>query len=139
MNCVLYKSFTTIMFWESAAGESETFAVAQELLVSVFRCVSCRRRGGEQAKGCVDRCSFLAADGAAGLTGSNVPQPTLVYCTRPVLNTLPVVRLASMPEDVTTEQHFENKRAPLIVSSKSWRCWSFLSVHHACTLASPPQ
>lgn len=32
--CVLYKSFTTIMFWESEAGEGETFGVAQERRVS---------------------------------------------------------------------------------------------------------
>lgn len=38
----------------SDAGESETFDVTQELLVSMFWCISCRWGGGQQATRCVD-------------------------------------------------------------------------------------
>lgn len=58
---------------------------------------------------------FLTADGSTGLTGSNVPQPTFVYCTRPVKNVLPVIRFAWTPEELRSEQHFQSRRSPLIV------------------------
>lgn len=100
----MYKSFTTIMSWESEAGGGETFDVAQELLVSTFPCVSCRRGGGEQVKGRVDRCSSSRLTAPQDLQGQTSPSPHL-YIALVLYKTSSSHRLVS-PEDATTEQHF---------------------------------
>lgn len=117
MYCVLYKPFTTIMFWESDAGERTLVlscsTLHRDTFVSMFWCFYCRLRGTWQAEGFVDM--IFLSKGWWLHWNYRVKRPPIRHC---ILHSSCRKRLSShasyclepqrdmTPDDVMTKQHF---------------------------------
>lgn len=117
MYCVLYKPFTTIMFWESDAGERTLVlscsTLHRDTFVSMFWCFYCRLRGTWQAEGFVDM--IFLSKGWRLHWNYRVKRPPIRHCIlhsscRKCLSSHASYCLEPQwdmtPDDVMTKQHF---------------------------------